>query len=72
MKRKFYRIAYKVVELGNVYIGGRVVSEPIQDYMKFFRRTYPDASSVYVELMEEFEDDDDESATATESVIIMG
>lgn len=72
MKRKFYRIAMKVVELDNVFISGRVVREPIEEYMKFLRRAHPDASSIYVELMEEFEDDDDESAQAAESVIILG
>lgn len=73
MLRKFYRIYYRVVELsGAIHTGGRVITEPIDEYMKVFRRTYPDATSVYMELREEFEDDDDESATAEESVIILG
>lgn len=72
MLRKFYRVAYRVVERGEVFVGGRVITEPVDEFVKVIRREHPDASSTYIELMEEFEDDDDESATARESVIIMG
>ena len=36
-----------------IHSGGRVITEPIDEYMKFMRRTYPDASTVYMELKEE-------------------
>lgn len=72
MKRRYYRIYYKVCEGGAVHTGGRVITEPLDEYIKYMRKTYPEASSVYMEVREEFEDDDDESATAKESVIILG
>lgn len=70
MKRTLYRIRLKVMEQGKLYEGTRVVEVPIPEYLKKLYRDFPDAASIYVELLNEFEQED-ESATARESVIIV-
>lgn len=74
MKRKLYRIYLKVVELGkkNPLTGQRVVESPIEEYMPYLRKQFPDASSIYVELLEEFEREEPEESADTESIIILG
>ena len=71
MKRTLYRIFLRVVERGETYSGQRVIEVPIPEYMKKLYRDFPDAVSIYVELLNEFEQED-ESQTARESVIIIG
>jgi hypothetical protein len=68
-----YRIKYKVVEGKLTSSGVRVVEKPIDQYIEFIRKTHPDAEIVYLELIEEFEQEEpEESGTAKESVIILG
>lgn len=70
MKHTFYRIKYRVVTPGRVGAGERVIEVPISEYLKVMNKDWPDRTFLYVELVEEWEEED-ESATATESVIIL-
>lgn len=65
-----YRIQYKIIEPTKFLAGVRVVEESIDKYIEFLRKTHPDASVIYLELLEEFEAP--ASETAKESVIILG
>lgn len=64
-----YRVKFKIVENGKTYEGTRVVEQPVDEYMKHINRTYLDASYVYLELVDTFEEVISES---TESLIILG
>lgn len=69
--RTLYRIKYRICEPVRVLAGERIVEQPLDVYIKTLRKNHPDAQSIYMELLEEYEEDD-ESATSIESVIIMG
>lgn len=70
MKHTFYRIKYRVVTPGRVGAGERVIEVPISEYLKVMNKDWPDRTFLYVELVEEWEEED-ESSTAAESVIIL-
>lgn len=65
-----YRINFKIVEPRKTLSGQRVVEVPIDRYIEFIRKQHPDATYVYMELIEEFEQP--EESADEESVIILG
>lgn len=65
-----YRIQYKIIEPPHTYSGTRIIEQVLDAYMEFIHNTYPKATYVYLELVEEIEDDDTMTATG-ESIIIL-
>ena len=66
-----YRIQYKIVEGAKLYSGTRIVEVPLDQYIEFVRKTYPEASTVYLELVEEIESNDELDYSSGESIIIL-
>lgn len=67
-----YRIKCKVIEPPDkVYEGERVVEQPVDRYIDFLHKTHPDASYIYLELLEEFEQEEI-PLSATGSMIVLG
>ncbi len=67
-----YRIRYKIVEPKTTLEGVRVVEMPIDRYIESLRKQHPDAASIYLELIEEFEQADVDEDGDYEGVIILG
>jgi hypothetical protein len=66
-----YRIKFKIVEGPKLYSGTRIVDSPIDEYMRHVHKTYPEATYVYIELIEEIEVKDEEASASAEGLIIL-
>lgn len=65
-----YRIKFKVVEPKREMAGERVVEMPLERYIETLRRNHPEASSIYMELVSQWDVEDE--SISEESIIIMG
>lgn len=66
------RIEYKIVNGPGASYGTKIIEVPLEKHVELIRKSYPDASVIYVAVLEEWEDDDLGVLTSTgESVIIL-
>lgn len=65
-----YRINYRIVEGSKFISGTRIIDVTLDLYMDVIRKNYPDASVVYLEFVEEIEEDDTLTVTSGSIVIL--
>lgn len=69
---KKYRIRYKIVEAGLTTEGIRNVDKSIGEHVIVVRKEYPDATIVYMELLEEYEEVETSMSFSADAMIVLG
>lgn len=65
---KQYKINLRVFETGRYFESIRIVDEPINEYLPKVHKQFPDATSVYMELLDEY-DEPEVKSESSDSVI---